>query len=801
MTLNRFLLAIAFILSLCITVHAQSSYEKVHLHLDKPYYVLGDTIWFKAYVVKGSTNYLSNISGALYVELINEKDSLIRSLKIPVIGGTSMGDFTLDEGVDSGNYRIRAYTQWMRNAGEEYFFDQSFKVSGIGRFNTNTVATNGEDSLLQSDIQFFPEGGLLVGGITSRLAFKVTSMNGLGINVKGVVLDQSGKSLVNFQSLHAGMGSFPWKPEASQTYTAKFLFPNGEEKTVPLPSATDTGYVLGVYQPNKDSILVRINTKTPDQQVVLVARTGSEMVFSSAIKLSKNVNSVWIEKNVFPTGIAQFTLLDLKGNPMNERLIFIKSADQMQLNLTTEKKSYNSREQVTINLSARDGNGKATAGTFSVSVVDESKVSIAETTEHTIFSNLLLKSELRGYVEKPNYYFSTDTSNSDEALDNLMLTQGYRRFESKEKEQKPAFEAEGLETAISGTVKTLGNKLLPNAAVTLISLKANIIKGTTTDTAGRFRFGDLLLTDSIKFAIQAKGAKNSAKVEIILDSISKMHIGKNKNAADLTSSMIGSMQAYIKNNRMLDSIYEKTGQLNRSQRLREVNISAKRQEQKNAYQGNITIPEGHADKTIDMEKQKTFGNLGTMLRSSLPNVTFKPYQPDPYGPEIQEFPYAYNPITNAVEPMKIILEGRSLDPISAAGVFDNTILDASDIAKIDIVQMNQALIGMLGGPAILIYSKKKGKINQPLNLVNVQPKGFSRVKTFYSPKYELHNDKHISDLRTMIYWNPNVKTYANGEANFSFFNADGPGKYKVIIEGINGKGELGRCTLRFSVSK
>jgi uncharacterized protein YfaS (alpha-2-macroglobulin family) len=112
--------------------------EKVYLHTDKPYYALGDTIWFKAYITIGSRHQLSALSGALYVDLINERDSIQQTLKLPVTAGMAIGDFVLSDTLNEGNYRLRSYTQWMRNAGEDYFFDRTFMVGNA--FNNEVVA-------------------------------------------------------------------------------------------------------------------------------------------------------------------------------------------------------------------------------------------------------------------------------------------------------------------------------------------------------------------------------------------------------------------------------------------------------------------------------------------------------------------------------------------------------------------------------------------------------------------------------------------------------------------------------------
>lgn len=107
------------------TANAQ---EKVHLHLDKPYYAIGDDIWFKAYVVNAKTGFPSNISNVLYVELINETDNVAKALKLPLTRGISWGNFNLIDSLKEGNYRIRAYTQWMRNNGADFLFDKTIKI-------------------------------------------------------------------------------------------------------------------------------------------------------------------------------------------------------------------------------------------------------------------------------------------------------------------------------------------------------------------------------------------------------------------------------------------------------------------------------------------------------------------------------------------------------------------------------------------------------------------------------------------------------------------------------------------------
>jgi hypothetical protein len=870
--------------------------EKVYLHMDKPYYALGDTIWFKGYVTIGSRHQLSALSGALYVDLISEKDSVLRSLKLPITTGMVMGDFTLGDEFKEGSYRIRAYTQWMRNAGEDYFFDHTFTVGNIasnnivtkvdyqykdidgkpvltatlnytndegkplagkdvhyqiminkrvawstssktdqegnlqvkisnenhvdlsGSYITTTLdGTNNNTitrdfpikaALSQSDVQFFPESGNLVKGIASRIAFKAVGVDGAGIAIKGTITDNNNKEVADIETLHAGMGSFLLHPETDKSYNANIIFADGTTKTIALPKVMDEGYVLSIYQPNQDSILVRIGASaklaTSAQTISFIAQTSGETIFATPIKIDKATTSIWLEKKSFPTGIAQFTIFNNLGDPLNERIAFIRSNDMMHLNLKTAKRNYQSKEHVQIELEAKDSKGKPTFGNFSVTVIDESKVPTDENNESTIFSNILLTSDLKGYIEKPNYYFAKETEEVNKALDNLMLTQGYRRFTWKELTNtvntKPVFEAEGLGINISGRVTTLTVKILPNAIVNLISVKAKIAKSTTTDKDGRFKFDGIFLMDSIKFALQGRTAKNSDKVKLLLDSLPKLLVAKNRNMADVNLNITGTIQAYIDNSKKQDELYEKSGQLDKVQRLKEVRIKAKRVVVPTyAMQGMLQIPEGHSDQTYKLPDAEHCANLLTCLRGMLAGITFKDSVILNTIIKYHDLPFCRQ--INGVHAMHLIVDGvlKSFD--ETENILQNNVIQAEDIVKIEVVRSNLALIAVLGGPAIMIYTNRGmgHKLYTP-NMANIMPKGFNNAREFYSPKYDKREstDK-VPDLRTTIYWSPYLKTDATGKTSFNFFNGDGPGTYKVIVEGINAAGEIGNILFRYTI--
>lgn len=877
--------------------------EKIYLHTDKPYYALGDTIWFKGYLTIGSRHQLSALSGAVYVDLINQNDSLVQQLKLPVTSGMVMGNFILKDDYRQGSYRLRAYTQWMRNAGEDYFYDHTFLVGDVagGNFtakadfkyrtekdyahlqviinytndaghaladqslryeirrknkaiwqqNSKTDASgnlavdipkevtqnpegtyirtyikDGKNTIIrefpikaglsQSDVQFFPESGNLVNGLSSHVAFKAVGIDGLGINIQGTVTDNDNKEVAKIETLHAGMGSFLLRPQAGKTYTANIKFDDGSTKAIPLPQVIEQGYVLSVYQSNQDSVLVRVQASAflIQSPVNIIAHTGGEIILSSPLKIEKPITSIWLNKKSFPTGIAQFTLFDVAGQPLNERIAFIRTHDQMSLDIKTSKTTYGSKERVLAQLDAKNAKGQPAFGNFSVSVIDESKVPFDENKESTIFSNLLLTADLKGYVEEPNYYFAQSGDQVDKALDNLMLTQGYRRFSWKALSNtvtiKPKYGVEGWGSSISGAVTTLGHKVLAGAKVDLVSIRARVAKNTTTDAQGRFSFDDLFITDSIKITIQARNPSKtgfSDKAILTLDTLPRIKVNTNKNLADVSTNIGGALKSYIEASKKEDDLYEKMGLLDKVHRLREINIIAKKKVTADADitpQGMFKINEQSADQLInvDPEEASHYVSLAAYLQARMQGVRVETGRYGSYLDLLQSNSTFRSSFRNAKQPITLYIDGRRIDqPDAVAEALDGS-YDPQDIAKIEVVHSNQAIINFLGGPAVLILTKlgTGRKAGYTPNIANITPKGFNRVREFYVPRYDrLGADLTQPDLRSTVFWSPYLKTDETGRTVFNFFAGDGPGTYKVVIEGINADGQLGRKVYHFTV--
>lgn len=858
--------------------------EKVHLHMDKPYYAIGDNIWFKAYVVNAEKNELSDLSKILYVELINDKDSVKQSLKLPLSLGLAWGDFVLADSLKEGNYRIRAYTTWMRNFGEEYFFDKTFT---IGNSISNTVLTNvsyafskdskgqkvvaelnysdmdGEplankevnynvildfrniakgkgltdpkgnlqvsfvnsqpfilksgkiltsirideknvvsktfpvkSTSTEADVQFFPESGELVTGIRSRVGFKALGPDGLGMNVTGYITDGSNKKLSEFKSEHAGMGHFGMMPEPNETYTAHILFEDGSEKTYALPRILPEGYVLSVGNADADNLSINITTNQllkPEDKFTLIAQTNGFVYFVAKNNIQGQSFKSTISKKRFPTGILQLTLFSPENIPVAERLVFINHSDFLEISVSSPKPGFAKREKIKLLMEVKDQKNQSSIGSLSISVVDESKVPFDESNETTIISDLLLSSDLKGFIQQPNYYFHDVDENKVRQLDILLLTQGWRRFEWKNilSNTYPnlAFKPE-TNMEVSGRVKALNGKPVIGGKVTLFSSSGDVfLMDTLTDSNGEFRFQNLYFNDSTKFIVQARNEKDRKNVQIELDRIPAQLVTKNKNEAMVEVNVNKSMLAYLKNSRDQFDDLRRYGLINKSIMLAEVKVVEKKPAIK--YSSNLNGA-GNADAIIKSDQLQNCIDLSQCIQGRVPGIIVRN--------GVVYSTRSMSSFTGSI-PMQLIIDGMYVEPEFLSSINPN------DVESIEVLKSgaNTAIYGIRGGGGVLVINTKRGEFSKDYRtyapgIINYNPKGFYSGRKFYSPNYlDPKSNIKVADLRTTVYWNPNVISNSTGKAEVEFFNADGTGNYKAIVEGINANGLIGRKIYRYSV--
>lgn len=776
------------------------SVEKAYLQFDKPYYAVGDTIYFKAYITLGPQHKLSALSGVLYADLIRPDNKIYRSIKLPVISGTATGDFVLPDSLKAGSYRVRAYTQWMRNDGEDSFFEQKIAV---GSMEARRIPERGVPKIVRgnlaktTDVQFLPEGGSLIVGNYSKVALKAVGSNGLGVDVKGTIVDDTQTEICSFTTSHLGMGSFVLVPQPARIYKANITYPDGSANSVTLPKAIDHGYTLTINDTSADTIRLRITAGSAagNEKLSMVAQSGGVVYYAAQKQSGNKMFSAVIPKSKFPTGIVQFTLFSESGEPLNERLVFVNNNDQLKLNLKAALKSYSPRQKVTINLDAVTKANKAATGSFSVAVVDESAVPVDSLNENSILANLLLTSDLKGKVEQPNYYFINQNEQTRANIDLLMLTQGYRHFEWKKildgTAARLAYQPEkGMQ--LTGTV-TRKNKPLDKAKVTLFTKdNGGLLLDTLTDANGRFVFKDLVFPDTTQFLVQAKIPKGQSAVLLSPDSIPQLPPVAFSPAAGIVVSDTSEVStAYLANERRFYREQQKYGINKHAIMLKEVKIKSKKDFTKHSQ--NMNGP-GEADIIITGDELKDL--VGATLDFRLAGKLFPVATFGPGG-----LPYSTRPIdrtTNA--PMLIVVEGSFLEPDQFKDINPDRIQSIEVLAGTEYA----SIYGPKGAHGVMVITMKRGNEytyeRYAPGVVTYHPKGFYKAREFYSPQYDNpKTNQKISDFRSTVCWKPDVITGRDGKATFSYFNSDNKGTYRMVIEGIDADGNLGRQVFRYTV--
>ncbi|HTI57535.1 carboxypeptidase regulatory-like domain-containing protein [Mucilaginibacter sp.] len=910
MNLRKFLFALSFLLTiirlsataqrdsvaLTTIIEKTQNYttghpiEKVFIQFDKPYYAAGDTIWLKAYVTAG-LHIPSPLSKILYIDFINQQGILLNELKLQLVNGMANSFLPLPLNTyKRGDYRIRAYTRWMRNFDQAYFFNRTLSIGStesnqvipritfknsisektariiadivykdqngnpyankkvnwrvmsddqtiekgrdqtdangklninfltdkVSALNTATVQTDLEldDKKLINkvfalettppdvDVQLFPEGGYLIDGIRSRVAFKALKPDGRGIDAKGNVTDNTGAVMASFDSQHLGMGVFAIQPENGKTYKANFTFADGTKTSIDLPTPRDEGINLSLNNSDADTLGIKIAaneaffTRNQNKPFYVIAQSNGVICYAAQTNLKSPVYAASIPKSKFPTGIVQVTLFSVKGSPLSERIAFVRHNDLMNLSLRSDRQNYGRRQKVKMTVSAKNKELPA-EGSFSVSVVDETLVPYDENDETTILSHLLLTSDLRGFIEKPNYYFNHPNSKTEADLDVLMLTQGYRRFSYRNivSDRNPPITflpEQGIE--ISGILRTNTGIPVSKGNVRLIIPDKSFSTQTQTDMSGNFRFANVLVSDSSKVTLNARDNPGGSNMVLTVTPFVTPPTSIFNNQTGYIANIDSAIHPYLENS------LKQQNALNKTHTLEEVVIKDKAAPKKVSHSDFSTLQGLSivADHTINGEQFKGCPVFFQCLAAQAIGLTSD-------GNNLY-ITRDYNAGTRT--PVAVYVNGMATD----YNYLQNINSDAVESVEIF---LNDGLSGInratnnKGVIEINLKKQPKGEKISKEQLADLLPKGYlvefvpggyDATRVFYAPKYDNPAAPRAgADLRSTIYWNPSIITDKTGAASFDFFNADGTGTYKAIIQGIDKDGNLGWYIYRYKV--
>lgn len=867
--------------------------EKVYLHLDRPNYVQGDTIWFKAYSWFGYEQIPDTISGVLYIDLLNQDGRIKLKRKVLIQNGISQGDFSLDTTISPGRYTLRAYTRWMQNLNTGEPFYQTVTISPANQnFQVECtpviIKTAGKDSLKVSfrffemdqagelknsfshkvdytlkigdrlldssqvltintkeqffkcslsgldenemeavvklsvrdnritfekqfriplqeniDLQFFPEGGNLVTGITSKVGFKAIGTDGLSREVSGNIETENEVVVANFRSTNKGMGYFLLKPEPGEKYFAHLLY-NNRNYLIPLPQSSENGCTMSVRYPggsNDPYLTIKCSPSETNTQKYITGSANGGIRFSAPVKMINDSCWLRIPLALLPEGICRLTVLNDDFQPESERIIYIDKNKRFKIEVTPDSASWSTRSKATLNIKTTGIDGAPVQADLSLAVVDKDQI-VNNAEVNGICSYKLLKSEIHGNIEDVDLYFKNDSGINRSILDLLLLTQGFRKFlpgKTDSGEQK--FQPE-RSFDISGKIRLNGSESqdkkfdYSSVDLTLLCRSAVIyIDQSRPDALGRFLFKTPLLYGKSPSVIQATNSKGKPLYgEIFInDTVARPGFKKPLPLSlEIASPSIENVRRLQNLKKAESSKTPLYGEM--FVNLGEVKVTAKAKNWYRDYEKEaIKIadldeldPTGKKYENVYQLLVREFGaKLITLEGTNLKTIIL---------PCASTGPDLWYPI--------YLINGKTYFKGLERGEMFVALLNALSFMKVN--EISKIMVLPPGNiPSYYADDSLKTAIRQSLVVIETysdnsfrgDPRGIKTFildgldapRIFFSPRYEgATGNNPVYDGRATLFWDPSVRTDASGQAKIEFFTSDRRADLEVVINGTEG---------------
>jgi hypothetical protein len=777
-------------------------YEKVYLHTDKPHYILNDTIWIKAYglIETGKDEPEKTPSVPLYVELIQERVApYVSRIIMKLENGMGQGDIVLPRGLKPGVYTLRAYTEWMKNFGEEAFFEKNIWVGELG---------DGWEFINQNpklNLSFFPEGGYLVEGIKSKVGFKATNGLGKGTDVLGYILNSKMDTILRFESEYLGMGSFDFTPNPNESYEIRAKSVDQDWAIFDFSEIQKSGYVLKIdpiFDEAKAKVSIIKHESAKPKSLHLIGQSKGKVIFRKDLDADELETSLILDQEDFYPGLVTFTLMDEETHLLAERLVYFLPFAQASGKFRTEKPDYSPKEMVRMDIEVLDEFGMPIVGDFSISVTDAYQVMHLENSQN-IVSYIQLSSELKGEIEQPFYYFNPENPNAEKYLDNLLLTQGWRRFSWENLarlNELPAYQFEsGL--GLTGRVSRLNNK--PVEEVHKLTMLINhwygdpIVFEGETDESGNFTFLGLDYQDTVGIFLQAYQEKEKASGKKIEIKRNDVEIFEREIPKPKMASLIGlpegdqfvDYEDYLVTVKEARNLMEQFV-LNKEIELGEVTVRGRRSDQIPDTR-TIQYNDNPDLSMVVTEDYYSFQNIYQLLRGRFPGVNVAGNVFDFANPPAILMRGGQITGTGIVG-ARIFMDGMPVDPLWAMN------LPVTEIERVDILRSlnRSAVFGADGAGGVVNILTKRGNPNRDWSDVDILgnatyiTQGYKPIREFYVPPMIPDISAPIAiDYRSTIFWLSFVESDMRGKVYLEFPLSEGRTEVRVSLEGLSKKGE------------
>ncbi|WP_422106738.1 MG2 domain-containing protein [Winogradskyella sp.] len=666
------------------------------------------------------------------------------------------------------------------------------------------------------DIQFFPEGGHLVDGLLSTVAFKAIDYNGLGHRVEGTIKDNFGNTITTFSSNDLGMGTFKLLPEPNALHYAEIIKGNLSYK-YQLPMARPNGSVMTLVS-LRDELRLSIVSHNQTSETLSIKTSSRGVQYQNFSFELKDTITTSIPKASLPEGVIKISVLNDKNQTICERLVFNNRPDQrLKVHMVSDKIVYAQREAVRLALTI-DSMQTKTPMSLSVLVLGKSRAETSRSYKPNILASILLNSELKGFIEHPNYYFDKSNRSRHVDLDAMMLTQGWRDYKYQKEASITTFKHDPeTNLVLSGTIGEYFNpNKRPKKPMNLNLMIKNDIPqfySLEVPSSGRYSFqlDDIYKPKSEFFMQVVDNGGKAVDFKINLDKKWRPEIQKqSKRSFSIPSSI---KTNFTEQMQVVDQIKQNYETTFNTIALEEVNIKGyKLTPAREAFMKRHGEPTKVLEGS-DLNKNPPKWNSGllSVIRAQFPNEIMIINE----GPPNNQFlravvrgterggGFTYVLVDNiplSLEEYRFV-ESMPVDEIESIDILEspkNKNKYCDQVLRTIICPTYVALINIYtkSGNGIFGMVKPKGfRINKI--------EGFSETAEFYAPKYEnlSSQDWVIPDHRSVIHWSPDVELNEEGRAILEFYNDDHVGEVSVIIEAISKNGKMGYIEKTYKVKE
>jgi hypothetical protein len=754
--------------------------EKMHIHFDKSVYNKAETVWYKVYILQSAEAALN--SKNVYLEWYDAEGKMISQSVAPLYQSTATGSFDIPVNYKGESVTVKAYTRWMLNDDPAFNYEKQIPV------NTGSLKTSARPPAAKTKVEIFPEGGFLVQGLTTRIAFKATNQYGHPVFIKGAITDNTNTVLDSINVKHDGMGSFYLSPLPQQAYQLNWTDENGIPGSTPLPVTKNEGARIDIKaSAGKVRFQVDRTATAPDnfKHMILLVHMNQVALFQVDINASeKTMLTGDIPVTNIPSGLLQFTLFTSDWIPVAERVVFVnKRTHQFEASVSAPVINLDKRGKNVVEIYVAD----TAFANMSLAITD---ASLNMPDQQTIFSDILLNSEIKGKINNPSYYFSSDADSVKEHLDLIMLTNGWRRFDWEKIKgriaPKVAYTAETDYMTLRGKVSGLNRNNSDVIMNLIVAAKDSSRKLLLVPVEKNGNFEQPLFfydTARIYYSFNNNKKLTESAPQVLFEN--------------------GLMKAVPNKKIPVGNTYPFTW--TDSTAKSKLDIFLSEQELLRKKMAETTLQEVTVTTTVKTPVQ----------------VLNEKYSSGFFGKnEAGIFDLTDGKVTvaqNVFEYLQGKIAGLEINGSRAnwrgdePSYFLNEMLVPPDSKQtlLDIPMINIAMVKVYRPPfmfatgggrggAIAVWTKKgadAAKQNEPKGLDNTVLSGYTQFKEFYNPTYETPTDAASlsADKRITLYWNPNIVTDAkNQKVRIEFFNNDFTKTFQLVLEGVNEAGKMTR---------